>query len=549
MSETLWGWYGGPGGNILDVEASKDCSSIQPELADGTQNPKVKYTSEEQMPDGRSMGQFIHLPTGQMVIVNGGRYGTAGYTNATYNNASGVLTEGLCQDPVYTPLLYDPEKPQGSRLSADGFGSSTIARLYHSTALLIPDGSVLIAGSNPHQDVALNMPLGTTPQGYNTTYAIEKWYPPYYFKTRPQPGNLPTAIAYGGNYFNITMDKDYMGDSANFKAASTKFMVIRPGFSTHAMNMGQRSLQLDYSYEVNSDGTVNYMVQPMPPNPNLYPPGPALFFVTIDGVPSKGVQIMVGSTAGQTFTVPFNPATSQLSVLPTAINSTNHAAVPVSDGSSSSSTDGLSTGAIAGAAAGAAAVIALIVLGLCFWRRASNRRAASKAGARNSAAPWTSHDVGTGYKRVHTPASSVHGMGMAGGANRGSMATFDSYRMNDMNSAGESKEALGQYFDNPRRQAAQPLSPSPLAQQSYANSPAQYGYDDSQGSMNYSQGWGEHHAGDAGQYYQEHPEGYGGYDQSSGHHAPDASAQSDGFGGFAQPYAGSSAGAGRYRDS
>lgn len=91
-------------------------------------------------------------------------------------------------------------------------------------------------------DVALNMPVGTNPQAFNTTYEIEKWYPPYYFEDRPSPQGVPEEIGYGGNTFNVTIDATYMGSSSNYKARNTKFMVIRPGFSTHAMNMGQRSL-------------------------------------------------------------------------------------------------------------------------------------------------------------------------------------------------------------------------------------------------------------------------------------------------------------------
>lgn len=53
---------------------------------------------------------------------------------------------------------------------------------------------------------------------------------------------MPEMISYGGTRFNVSMDAAYMGSSANYKASNTKFMVIRPGFSTHAMNMGARSL-------------------------------------------------------------------------------------------------------------------------------------------------------------------------------------------------------------------------------------------------------------------------------------------------------------------
>ncbi len=85
MSDAMWGNYSGPGGNILGLTASADCSSITPEDSQGNQTPNMQYVQEETLPQGRTMGQFIHLPDGTMVIVNGANKGTAGYTNATYN--------------------------------------------------------------------------------------------------------------------------------------------------------------------------------------------------------------------------------------------------------------------------------------------------------------------------------------------------------------------------------------------------------------------------------------------------------------------------------
>ncbi|PWN53242.1 putative Glo1-Glyoxaloxidase 1 [Violaceomyces palustris] len=516
LDDPMWGNYSGPGGDILGIDASKDCSSIQPELTDGTTNPNAKYLHEEDLPDGRSMGQFIHLPTGQLVIVNGCSKGTAGYTNATWNtinpgSPNNITTEGLCQDPTYQPVMYDPELPLGSRLTTKGFGRSTIARLYHSSAILIPDGSILIAGSNPHQDVVLNMPTNTVPQAFNTTYEIEKWYPPYFWEPRPEPQGVPDYVMYGGDPFTITMDANYMGDSANYKAAKTKFMLIRPGFSTHAMNMGQRSLQLENNYVVNDDGSVTYKVNPLPPNANyVFVPGPALFFVTVNGVPSIGKYIMVGSTMDGPGPVPFSPKIgAALQTLPASSNSTKFTSIPSSPGSSSSSSFGLTK--IIGIAVGGAAVFLVIGLGICLWRRQSNRSAA-KASARQSAAPWTSRDIGAGgaeYKRVNTPSNSMPGyaggFGSMGG--RESTHTFDSYRMQDVSGGNESKEALGQYFDHPRMGSrGTGNAPSPLAyDQSRVSSPAPY----------QQHGWGEHHAGDAGAYYEDNADRYGGYEDHS----------------------------------
>ena len=516
MSDQMWGNYSGPGGNILGLTASNDCSSITPEDSQGNQTPNVQYVQEESLPEGRSMGQFIHLPDGTMVIVNGANKGTAGYTNATYNtiqyNGKTVVTEGLSQDPTYVPVLYDPSKPKGQRLTNAGFSASTIARLYHSSAVLLPDGSVMIAGSNPHQDVSLDMPTGTTPQAFNTTYEIEKWYPPYWDQPRPYPQGVPSSVLYGGSPFNITVNGTFMGDSANAKAANTKFAIIRPGFSTHAMNMGQRAVYLDYTYTVNADASVTYMVNPLPNTKamnRLFVPGPAFFFVTVGGVPSYGKKIMVGTGMTGTGNVPFTPALgSALVTLPAAVNSTKFTAA-ISNSGSSSSEFGL--GKIIGIAVAGAAVLALIALGCCLWRR-KGRSNSEKAAARNSAAPWTSRDLGSGpeYKRVDTPVGSVHG-GRFGSARMDSTHTFESYRMHDQMSGSESKEALGGYYDNPRSSSRGGYAPSPLAYDHHGRGSSQGQYQ--------QQGWGEYHAGDAGAYYEDNTHRYGG--GSGGGHSYD----------------------------
>jgi len=59
--------------------------------------------------------------------------------------------------------------------------------------------------------------------------------------------------------------------------------------------MGQRFVQLDSSYTGNEDGSAVLSVAQLPPNPAILAPGPALLFVVVNGVPSVGQHIMVGS--------------------------------------------------------------------------------------------------------------------------------------------------------------------------------------------------------------------------------------------------------------
>lgn len=252
--------------------------------------------------------------------------------------------ESLSTAPVGQPAMYDPNAAQGSRWNHTGLSTSPIPRLYHSSALLLPDASVLIAGSNPNVDV-------NTSTIYPTTYQAEIFYPMYFFSsTRPAPSGIPSTVSYGGASFDISIPASSYSGSSNNAASNAIVSIIRPGFTTHAMNMGQRFLQLNHTYTVNSDGSLVLHVAQAPPNANLFQPGPALFFVTINGIPSTGVPVIVGSGAMET------QPTSAAAALPTSINVDS--ATGSADGSSTS------TGSSGGNNSGALIVQPVWTLGL-----------------------------------------------------------------------------------------------------------------------------------------------------------------------------------------
>jgi hypothetical protein len=309
IDDNGWGSYGYPNVNTWTVAASVDCHRITPEPTDGS---SPNYVQDDNLPVGRTMGQFIGLPDGTLLLLNGAQYGTAGYANQTGNTPTlGQMPYGpsLAAGPVLQPVIYNPNAPAGSRFSSAGLGSSTIPRMYHSSALLLPDGSVMVAGSNPNADV-------NTTTIYPTTYTAEYFYPPYFSaKTRPAPQNVPTTLSYGGNPFDITVpSSSYTGD-AGAAAGNTTVWVIRPGFTTHGMNMGQRVMQLNNTYTVQSNGTITLHTAQLPPYPNLFQPGPAMLFVTINGIPSNGTLLTVGS--GKIETQP----TAAVTVLPASSKS------------------------------------------------------------------------------------------------------------------------------------------------------------------------------------------------------------------------------------
>jgi hypothetical protein len=106
--------------------------------------------------------------------MNGAHYGIAGFASAS--------------DPNISPVLYDPTLPVGQRMRE--LSSSTIARLYHSESTLLPDGSVLVSGSDPRDP------------NYPEEYRHEKFFPPYLLTGAQRPGFAVgnPQWAYGGTY-------------------------------------------------------------------------------------------------------------------------------------------------------------------------------------------------------------------------------------------------------------------------------------------------------------------------------------------------------------
>ncbi|KAF8268119.1 glyoxal oxidase [Lactarius quietus] len=310
LQDEQWGNYGYPFVDTWTFPASADCQRITPEPQDGS---SPVYTQDDDLPVGRTMGQFIALPDGTFLVLNGAENGTAGYAQGTLSTPDpGAMPygESLSAGPVGQPAVYNPNAPLGSRWSTTGLSTSTVPRLYHSSAVLLPDGSVMIAGSNPNADVNL-----TTI--YPTTYTAEYFFPLYFSaSTRPAPQNIPQTLSYGGDYFDIIIPSSSYSGPGNDAATNTLVWLIRPGFSTHAMNMGQRIMQLNNTYTVDSNGTLILHTAQLPPNPNLFQPGPAFLFVTINGIPSNGTYVIIGS--GSVGSQP----TAPMSVLPPNILST-----------------------------------------------------------------------------------------------------------------------------------------------------------------------------------------------------------------------------------
>ncbi|KAG9955984.1 DUF1929-domain-containing protein, partial [Aureobasidium melanogenum] len=181
--------------------------------------------------------------------------------------------------------IYDPTKPLGQRFTTGA--SSTIPRLYHSVALLLLDGTLMVAGSNPVEQPILQP---TTQNPYVTEFRVEIYTPPYLVgdNANKRPTNMTlssTSLQANSQTFSVEF-------TVPAGAKSVKVSLYHGGFVTHSVHMSHRMLFLDTTGW--KDGaTQQTLTVTMPPNSNVAPPGPYVVYVVVDGVPSVGQFVQV----------------------------------------------------------------------------------------------------------------------------------------------------------------------------------------------------------------------------------------------------------------
>jgi galactose oxidase len=185
------------------------------------------------------------------VLVTGG-------TSATgFNNPAGA---------VFAAELWDPATGKWTILS-----SMKIPRMYHSVALLLPDGRVLSAGGGRCGSCA----------GADHSDA-ELFSPPYLSAgQRPTITAAPLAIGYGQSFTVQTPDAPHI----------TKVTLVRLSSVTHAFNMNQRFNVLPI---VSQGGST--VVVTAPARATLAPPGHYMLFIITGkhGVPSVAKIVKLG---------------------------------------------------------------------------------------------------------------------------------------------------------------------------------------------------------------------------------------------------------------
>jgi hypothetical protein len=222
--------------------------------------PDASWRQVASMAFPRAFQNSTLLPDGNVLVTGGGT------ALDGYDVSKGVLAAEM----------WSPATETWKTLSKGAY-----SRLYHSTALLLPDARVLIAGSGDDGPAVNNR-------------RAEIYSPPYLFKgSRPTYSGAPGTVQYGASFTLQSADA----------ASIASVALVRPGSVTHAFDQDQRYVPLAFT------ASANALTVQAPANANLAPPGYyMLFIVNSSGVPSVASFVLLPSTLAdsQPPTIPGN---------------------------------------------------------------------------------------------------------------------------------------------------------------------------------------------------------------------------------------------------
>ncbi|KAK3147760.1 hypothetical protein QOZ80_3BG0286380 [Eleusine coracana subsp. coracana] len=249
----------------------------------------------ETMPSPRVMGDMILLPNGaEVAIVNGAVDGTAGWEYAS--------------TPNYAPVMYRPDHAPGDRFEEQSAAGTE--RMYHSSAVLLRDGRVLVGGSNPH--VCYNFSGVRFP----TQLGLDAFSPEYLDPANdalrpriidPSPTGSPSSMSYGSQ---MTLQFTVPAAAAAARRGRRRgggggggasgldvvaVTMVAPSFTTHSFAMNQRLLFLEVTRTAPLPDRAGVYASSvtMPATAVLAPPGYYMVFVVNGHVPSEGIWVHI----------------------------------------------------------------------------------------------------------------------------------------------------------------------------------------------------------------------------------------------------------------
>ncbi|MER5552904.1 kelch motif-containing protein [Streptomyces sp. NPDC002793] len=234
------------GGGVGESERSSERSRL------------VDLTEDDpRFEDGAALSEGTRYPSASLLpddslLVTGG--------SSDYRGRSG--------SNILQARLYDAKSDSYQRVADPAVG-----RNYHSGSVLLPDGRVMIFGSDSLYSDDANTRPGTFEQ------RIEIYTPPYLYRDdRPELTAGPERLSRGGTGLFTT----------RHASSITSAKLMRPSAVTHVTDTDQRSIALDLKKSADS------ITVTVPENRALVPSGWYMLFVTnADGTPSEGMWVEI----------------------------------------------------------------------------------------------------------------------------------------------------------------------------------------------------------------------------------------------------------------
>jgi hypothetical protein len=246
------------GGNNPDAPAGRQPPTSAVETIDLT-HPAPAWRPAGSMHFPRRQHNATLLPDGT-VLVTGGTSGF-GFNDLDRNF------------PVHQAELWDPKTREWTELA-----SEAVDRCYHSTAVLLPDATVLSGGGGEYRpdNIHDNPPR-------DTHRNAQIFRPPYLFRgPRPQLAQVPPNVDYQETF---AVDTPVPADIA-------KVSFIRLASTTHTNNMNQRINFLEFAVENGK------LMITSPARPQLCPPGHyMLFLLDKEGRPSEAKIVRIAAAS------------------------------------------------------------------------------------------------------------------------------------------------------------------------------------------------------------------------------------------------------------
>jgi hypothetical protein len=230
----------------------------------------LSTTVTDPMNNGRWYTTGVSLPDGSVFAVNG-------------SSLDEVVTPGSGM-PVHQGELFTPDGKGGGSWAP--VASESHDRTYHNTAVLLPDGNVLVGGNSPipnNYTKVMTFPGGFSNNSRDASFEI--YSPPYMFKgERPVIGNVDQSVGYGKELVIPTKDAESI----------ESVVLVRNPSLTHLVDADQRTVELPIVSK--SGGNLKVSVTD---NHAVLPGGPYMLFINKGSdkglIPSVSRQVYVGA--------------------------------------------------------------------------------------------------------------------------------------------------------------------------------------------------------------------------------------------------------------